>query len=46
VRVGDTVFDGSLDNRLERMRVESVRRATELIRGALPEYVLTQSDTT
>ncbi|MCU0960767.1 MAG: ATP synthase F1 subunit delta [Pirellulaceae bacterium] len=46
VRVGDTVFDGSLDNRLERMRLESVRRATELIRGALPEYLMSQTETT
>lgn len=46
LRVGDTVFDGSLDNRLERMRWESIRRATELIRGALPEYIVSQSDTT
>lgn len=46
VRVGDTVFDGSLDNRLERMRLESVRRATALIRGALPAYVVSSSETT
>lgn len=46
VRVGDTVFDGSLDNRLERMRLGSVRRAAELIHGALPAYLLSPTEPT
>lgn len=46
VRVGDTVFDGSLDNRLERMRQESVRRATELVRRTLPPHVTSPTEPT
>ncbi len=39
VRVGDTVYDGSLANRLARLRQEAVERATGQIRASLERFV-------
>jgi F-type H+-transporting ATPase subunit delta len=41
VRVGDTVFDGSLDNRLERMRSETMSNTSLLIRDSLGRFLET-----
>ena len=40
VRVGDTVYDGSLDNRLDRMRGDTVGRTAELIRNSLQRFMV------
>ena len=40
VRVGDTVFDGSLENRLENMRTEMLDRTTGLIRDSLQRFLV------
>jgi F-type H+-transporting ATPase subunit delta len=42
VRVGDTVFDGSLDNRLDKMQAETLHRATQLIRDSLQRFLITE----
>lgn len=42
VRVGDTVFDGSLDSRLDRMRAETLSRTTQLIRDSLQRFLITE----
>lgn len=42
VRVGDTVFDGSLDNRLESMRVQLTNRTTQVIRDSLERFLITE----
>ena len=42
VRVGDTVFDGSLDNRLDKMRVEMANRTTQIIRDSLQRFLVTE----
>ena len=41
VRVGDTVFDGSLDNRWTRCRFEMANRTTQLIRDSLQRFLIT-----
>ena len=40
VRVGDTVFDGSLSNRLERMRSDTLDRTQDLIRESLQRFLV------
>lgn len=42
VRVGDTVFDGSLDSRLDTLQAEMRRRTTELIRDSLQRFLTTE----
>ncbi|MHB8970249.1 MAG: ATP synthase F1 subunit delta [Pirellulaceae bacterium] len=42
VRVGDTVFDGSLDNRLDKMQVEMANRTTQIIRDSLQRFLVTE----
>jgi F-type H+-transporting ATPase subunit delta len=41
VRVGDTVFDGSLDNRLDKMQFEMANHTTQLIRDSLQRFLVT-----
>ena len=41
VRVGDTVFDGSLDNRLDKMQFEMANRTTQIIRDSLQRFLVT-----
>ncbi|MHB0955303.1 MAG: ATP synthase F1 subunit delta [Pirellulaceae bacterium] len=41
VRVGDTVFDGSLDNRLDKMQFEMADRTVQRIRDSLPRFLVT-----
>jgi F-type H+-transporting ATPase subunit delta len=41
VRIGDTVFDGSLDNRLETMRVQLTNRTAQVIRDSLERFLIT-----
>ena len=38
VRVGDTVYDGSVSGKLDRLREKTVVRTTELFRGALDRF--------
>jgi len=38
IRVGDTVYDGSLANRLRRMRNDMVAQSTQQIRGELDRF--------
>lgn len=38
VRVGDTVYDGSVSGKLDRLREKTVDRTTELFRGALDRF--------
>ena len=40
VRVGDTVFDGSVRNRLERLRASAVDKAAQRIRDALDRFAI------
>jgi F-type H+-transporting ATPase subunit delta len=40
VRVGDTVFDGSLDSRLDKMQADTRHRTTELIRDSLQRFLI------
>ncbi len=42
VRVGDTVYDGSLENRLVRMRGETLDRTAQLIRDSLQRFLVSQ----
>jgi len=42
VRVGDTVYDGSLDNRLDKMRDETTRRTAQQIRDSLQRFLTTE----
>jgi F-type H+-transporting ATPase subunit delta len=42
VRVGDTVFDGSLDNRLDKMRADTVQRTAQHIRESLERFLMTE----
>lgn len=42
VRVGDTVFDGSVANRLVRLRKSAVDRAVQEIRQSLDRFVLAE----
>jgi len=42
VRVGDTVYDGSLSNRLARMRQETLENASELVRDSLEQFLVTE----
>ena len=42
VRVGDTVFDGSVANRLLRIRKDAVERTTQEIRKSLDRFVLAE----
>jgi F-type H+-transporting ATPase subunit delta len=42
VRVGDTVFDGSLDSRLDKMHTETLNRTTQLIRDSLQRFLTTE----
>ncbi len=42
IRVGDTVYDGSLENQLARMRSETLDRAAQLIRDSLQRFLVTQ----
>ena len=41
VRVGDTVFDGSLDSRLDKMQAEMASRTTQMIRDSLQRFLVT-----
>ncbi len=41
VRVGDTVYDGSLSQRLEKMRSDTLDETTKLIRSSLQRFVTT-----
>ena len=38
VKVGDTLFDGSVVSRLERMRVEAIEEAASTMRGSLARF--------
>ncbi len=38
VRVGDTVYDGSIRNQLDRIRVQVIDRASHRIRGSLERF--------
>jgi F-type H+-transporting ATPase subunit delta len=40
VRVGDTVYDGSLLNRLEQMRARTLESTTEKIRDSLERFLV------
>lgn len=40
VRIGDTVFDGSLDHRLSRLRARSLETADHLVHASLPKFVV------
>jgi F-type H+-transporting ATPase subunit delta len=40
VRVGDTVYDGSLLNRLEQMRIKTLESTTEKIRDSLERFLV------
>lgn len=40
VRMGDTVFDGSIANELERVRKTAADRAVQTIRGALDRFAV------
>jgi F-type H+-transporting ATPase subunit delta len=40
VRVGDTVYDGSVTNRLRRLRDETVERTAQQIRQALDRFAV------
>ncbi|MCA9208810.1 MAG: ATP synthase F1 subunit delta [Planctomycetales bacterium] len=40
IRVGDTVYDGSLANRLKRMRGETASKASQAIRRAIERFSL------
>lgn len=42
VRVGDTVFDGSVQNRLERVRRTAIERTAERIRADINRFVAVQ----
>ena len=39
VRVGDTVYDGSLNQRLEKMRCDTLNQTAKLIRDSLQRFV-------
>ena len=39
VRVGDTVYDGSVVNQLGRVRVKAVKRATDAIRQSVEKFM-------
>jgi F-type H+-transporting ATPase subunit delta len=39
VRVGDTLFDGSLKNRLDALRADTRDRTTELVRDSLQRFI-------
>jgi F-type H+-transporting ATPase subunit delta len=41
VRVGDTVYDGSLDSRLDKMQADTVSRTAQLIRESLQRFLVT-----
>ncbi len=42
VRVGDTVYDGSLENQLIRMRSDTLDRTAQLIRDSLQRFMVSQ----
>lgn len=42
MRVGDTVFDGSLDNRLHKMRADTVHRTAQQIRESIERFLMTE----
>ncbi len=42
LRVGDTVYDGSLTNRLDKMRAETIGRTAQLIRESLERFLITE----
>ncbi len=39
VRIGDTVYDGSVVNQLSRVRVKAVKRATDAIRQSVENFM-------
>jgi len=43
VRVGDTVFDGSVDNQLEQIRSDALAQTARAVRDALDRFVATNS---
>ena len=42
VRIGDTVYDGSVRNRLERLRVETINHTAQTIRDAVDRFAVSQ----
>jgi F-type H+-transporting ATPase subunit delta len=42
VRVGDTEFDGSLDNQLRQLRKQALQRTTDTIRDSLERFLVTE----
>jgi F-type H+-transporting ATPase subunit delta len=43
VRVGDTVYDGSLERGLQTMRRDVLNQAAQVIRDTLPRFVVSQA---
>jgi F-type H+-transporting ATPase subunit delta len=39
VRVGDTVYDGSVANQLGQIRAKAVKRASDAIRGSIDKFI-------
>ena len=39
VRVGDTVYDGSVTNQLDQVRAKAVKRAADAIRGSIDKFI-------
>jgi F-type H+-transporting ATPase subunit delta len=42
VRIGDTVYDGSLENQLVRMRSDALDRTAQVIRDSLQRFLVSQ----
>lgn len=41
VRVGDTVYDGSVVNQLGQIRTKAIKRASDAIRGSIDKFITT-----
>ena len=39
IRVGDTVYDGSVTNQLNQVRARAVKRAADAIRGSIDKFI-------